>query len=48
MDSFELWWEKNKDLYGIVGVKKEVAKAIWIDAQNEVANRVSKIIKKHS
>lgn len=48
MDPFENWWENNKDLYGIVGVKKEVAKAIWIDAQNEVATRVSKIIEEHS
>lgn len=48
MDSFELWWKKNEPLYTLVGVKKEVAKAIWIEAQNEVATRVSKIIEEHS
>jgi hypothetical protein len=48
MDSFELWWEKNKDLYGIVGVKKEVAKAIWIDACNTVSKGILQIIEEHS
>lgn len=30
--TFESWWQINKDLYGLVGVSKEVAKAIWSDA----------------
>lgn len=48
MDSFELWWKKNKGLYELAGVKKHVAKAIWIDAQNDAANRVRKVIEEHS
>jgi len=48
MDTFEIWWEKNKALYGIVGVKKEVAKAIWIDACNSVSRNVLKIIEEHA
>jgi hypothetical protein len=47
-DPFEIWWQKNKSLYGLVGVKKEVAKAIWIDAINSVEKLVSEIIKEHS
>ena len=48
MDSFELWWEKNKELYGLVGVKKEIAKSIWIDACNTVSKSVLQIIEDHS
>jgi hypothetical protein len=48
MDTFETWWEKNKALYGLVGVKKEVAKAIWIDAVNTTSERVLKVIEEHS
>lgn len=48
MDSFEIWWNKNKDLYALVGVTQEIAKAIWSDAQSEVGTRVLKMIKDHS
>jgi hypothetical protein len=48
MDSFEIWWEKNKGLYDLVGVKKEVAKAIWIDACNTVSKGILQIIEEHS
>lgn len=40
MDSFELWWKENQGLYGLVGVKKEVAKSIWIDACNSVSRGI--------
>ena len=29
---FENWWNRNKDLYSLVNVTKEIAKAIWTDA----------------
>ena len=48
MDSFETWWEQNEALYGLVGVKKEVAKAIWIDACNTVSKGILQIIEEHS
>jgi hypothetical protein len=48
MDSFEIWWKKNEALYTLVGVKKEIAKAIWIDACNTVSKGVLKIIEEHS
>lgn len=44
---FELWWFKNKDLYTLVKVTKEVAKAIWNDAQAELEKEISQILKEH-
>jgi hypothetical protein len=48
MSEFEIWWQKNKDLYSLVGVKKEVAESIWNDACNIVSKNVLKIIKENS
>lgn len=48
MELFETWWKKNEALYSFVGVKKEVAKAIWIDACNAVSKGVLKIIEENS
>ena len=48
MDTFETWWKKNKDLYSLVNVKKEVAYAIWSDAQSEVSVRVLELLDEHS
>jgi hypothetical protein len=42
---FEKWWHVNKDLYGLVNVTKEVAKAIWIDAINSIQQPVTEQIK---
>lgn len=48
---FENWWNRNKDLYSLVNVTKEVAKAIWSDAvfitENSVSKQVIKILKSH-
>ena len=44
----DLLLEKNKELYGLVGVKKEIAKSIWIDACNTVSKSVLQIIEDHS
>jgi hypothetical protein len=30
---FEVWWNSNKELYTLLGIKKEYAKSIWNDAQ---------------
>ncbi len=48
MDSFEIWWKQNEALYSLVGVKKEVAKAIWSDAVNATSERVLKVIEEHT
>jgi hypothetical protein len=48
MDSFENWWQDNKALYELTGVKKYVAQAIWNDACNTVSDNVLKIIEEHS
>ena len=48
MDSFEIWWKQNEALYSLVNVKKEIAKAIWIDATNSVSKSVLQIIEEHS
>jgi hypothetical protein len=48
MNTFEIWWSKNKELYGLVNVKKEVAYAIWSDAQNEISVRVLELIDENS
>lgn len=37
---FEQWWAKNKDLYNLVNVKKEIAKAIWDDATFAVEAKI--------
>jgi hypothetical protein len=46
-DPFEIWWQKNKLLYGLVGVKKEVAKAIWNDVGEQLQKSVLQILKEH-
>jgi hypothetical protein len=43
--SFDNWWERNKDLYGLVSVTKQVAKAIWGDAIQSVETPVFQQIK---
>lgn len=48
MDLFENWWQENKGLYELTGVKKYVAQAIWNDACSTVSDNVLKIIEEHS
>jgi len=48
MNTFEIWWSKNKDLYSLVNVKKEVAYAIWCDAQNKISVSVLELLDEHS
>lgn len=44
MDSFENWWQENRGLYELTGVKKYVAQAIWNDACSTVSDNVLKIM----
>lgn len=45
---FELWWIKNKELYNLVKVTKEIAQVIWNDAQSELQKEISQILKEHA
>lgn len=46
--TFETWWQINKNLYSLVGVSKEIAKAIWSDAtiyaQNSTREQIKELI----
>ncbi len=48
---FEQWWHRNKDLYGLVNVTKEVAKAIWSDAVfitgKKTVEEITQILQEH-
>jgi hypothetical protein len=48
---FEQWWIINKNLYTIVGVKENVAKAIWDDAtfatEGKMYKQVTQILQEH-
>ena len=48
---FENWWYRNKDLYGLVKVTKEIAKAIWSDAEfitsKKTIKEISQLLKEN-
>ena len=47
--NFEKRWAKNKDLYGLVKVTEEAARAIWSDAvfttERRIRTQITKILK---
>jgi len=48
---FEQWWSRNKDLYNLVNVTKEIAKAIWSDAVfitgKQTIEEITQILQEH-